>query len=72
MIKENNRIYSATVDVAVPFDFCKKCNRLKLDEYHAYLWADGEPVAYEYSCEHAYFCRNVFDLYKKSMEEKDG
>ena len=66
---DENRAHSTTIEVAVPFDFCNKCNRLKLDEHHAYLWGSGEPIAYEYSCEYAYFCRAIIDLYKSSKEE---
>ena len=66
---DENKTYSATINVNVPFEFCKKCSRLKLDEFHAYLWGNGEPVWYEYSCEHGYFCKAIIDLYKASMEE---
>lgn len=66
-----NKTYSATINVNVPFEFCKNCSRLTLDEHCGYLWANGEPVWREYSCEHGYFCKAIIDLYKASMEEKD-
>ena len=68
-VEIKNELHTATVDVTVPFEFCKHCNRLELDDYHGYLWATGEPIAHEYSCKHGYFCKNVIELYERSVEE---
>jgi hypothetical protein len=69
VVETKNELHTATVDVTVPFEFCKHCNRLELDEYHGYLWVNGEPIAHEYSCKHGYFCRNIIELYERSVEE---
>ena len=69
MIDNKNTVCKAKVDVLVPFDFCKDCNRLELDDYYGYLWSNGEPIAHEYSCKHGYFCRSIIELYERSAKE---
>ena len=68
-MSDKNELHTATVDVIVPFEFCKHCNSLELEDYPGCLWANGEPVAHEYSCKHGYFCRNIIELYERSVEE---
>lgn len=58
------------IDIEVPFKFCKKCERYKLNEdsYDVDI-TELKGVEYnEYSCKYSGICKNAVKLYRESFE----
>ena len=66
-LTEDNGVFTAKMDIKVPFEFCGQCDYMELDGIT--LYGDGRPFASLQYCKNSKICEYIIDLYKKNGGE---
>ena len=61
-------MYKESVEVDFPFEFCKKCTRMRIDMET--LYADGEPAVQHAFCMNQDICINAVAMAEKNSEDE--